>query len=486
MSGMMTGVVAALGGGSGGGGISGSSTLKLNGVDQYANVAHSTTLNYASAMTLSIWAAIQTKSGVQTLVSKNSGGTDGYELYFDTVSNTFKGFIYIGGLIKEVESDTNPLTDTWYNVMLWFDGTNLKLYVNDTQEDIVPAVGSIDTNTADFRIGAKSGTASNFFNGSIAILLGHDDGLSNPEILEFQDPKDPSLYSTQADMTVGLALNGGSDTPEDDTSGNGNDATLVGSPTYTGIKLTIEQDSGGGPVEADYNMFSNPTRVNTKRIEFNTDISGGLSEASLAMCVSPDSFVDQEFYYEATSTNAYGKFRMRIAGGNLQFGYRDSDTGSFYNTTVTASTFLTVGVSSTIVGTVNTTTGDINIYIDGTVRSSTNVGATSPIYSGALNNLPAIGIENRSPVSDIIDAGISNVYVFNEELIQAEVDKLGTTPDETYYFSTLDSGLVAKMVAGWELSSNDPSAADLIGSNDGVIKGGMGSDGDLLTFTPYV
>ena len=245
---MMTGVTAILGAG-GGGGIGGTNTLRTGGSD-YANVTDSATLQFSSAMTIAAYVNIDTTGGKQTIISKDAGASDGYELYYDTTAGKFKGHIYISGAIKEVESAITPLAGVWYNVALWHDGTNLKLYVDGVQSGIVPASGSIDTNTAVFRIGASSTTvATNVFNGSIALVMGWNDDLTPAELTEIVTPNDPSLYTQQASMKIGLPLNGGSENPETDTKGNNNNAVLINGADYTGFKLAIEPSSGVSPTK---------------------------------------------------------------------------------------------------------------------------------------------------------------------------------------------------------------------------------------------
>jgi hypothetical protein len=477
---MMTGVTAILGGDlGGGGGISGVNTLRTGGSD-YANVTDSATLQFSTAMTISAYVNIDTTGGKQTIISKDDGGSDGYELYYDTTAGKFKGHIYIGAAIKEVESAITPLAGVWYNVALWHDGTNLKLYVDGVQSGITPASGSIDTNTAVFRIGASSTTvATNVLNGSIALVMGWNDDLTPAELTEIVTPKDPSLYSQQASMQIGLPLNGGSENPATDTTGNNNNAVLINGADYTGVKLTIEQSSGGGPVEAQYNTFgfdgtddyiaiaNDASWVpNTGDISFSiwfktTSASGWIMHAQ-GTSVTRDTL---ELYIDGNGhlacrlfSSSGGQWIERVATD-----YRD---GNWHQATIN-------------LGNINHSTA--KIYVDGVEKTTVDTGSD---------------ISASNPTSELrIGERVNNDLQFQGDLAGFWLERGSISASDaanfyqsgkTAYYETLPSSLTTNAKIYLEMSSRDNTLDDKTGNgNNGTANGGVTDNGSLQTFTPY-
>ncbi len=481
---MMTGLTAILGAG-GGGGIGGTNTLRTGGSD-YANVTDSATLQFSSAMTIAAYVNIDTTGGKQTIISKDAGASDGYELYYDTTAGKFKGHIYISGAIKEVESAITPLAGVWYNVALWHDGTNLKLYVDGVQSGIVPASGSIDTNTAVFRIGASSTTvATNVFNGSIALVMGWNDDLTPAELTEIVTPNDPSLYTQQASMKIGLPLNGGSENPETDTKGNNNNAVLINGADYTGVKLAIEQSSGGGPAEAQYNMFA--FDAVDDEIVVSNGVCGNNDAVTISAWVKISSSTPAEglIYAENDGTSRAGVI-FRLSATNrkkLLIGGRQSSNGTFYNSE-TSTDVLTDDTLHFVTGVINTTANNHKIYVDGAlVLNESSIGWTSDIVGNGLSFNAKIGEYFSNNLRFLGD--MSSVSIYNDELNQAEVTQLyngGKIP----YYETLPSSLTSGCVMAIEMSSRDNTLNDLSGnSNNGTANGGVTDNGSLQTFAAY-
>lgn len=111
--------------------------------------------DFANAMGIPIWLKLPATAGgdgIQTIIDKED-----FALEIDahaTAANRLRGRVTIGGMDYEVTYTYTP--NAWFAVILYHDGTNLTIYVNDTQQDQIAAAGSIDTNATNLGILAKA------------------------------------------------------------------------------------------------------------------------------------------------------------------------------------------------------------------------------------------------------------------------------------------------------------------------------------------
>ena len=257
--------------------VTGFSTLGLNGTTEYAEITHSSSINLSSEMTLSIWVNLDSLGvlGSDNLLGKINS-TTGYRLEYVKFPVAKFGIVfYSGGVLKRVQTTTTPVTGAWYHVAGTYDGTTIKIYLNGVEENSSTFTGGIDTNTQNVTINAT---------GSVAIATIFDSALSSTRISELSIAKDPSLY-TQTDLVMGLPLNAGSSSPNDDTTSNGNDATLQGGAAINGKVLSIEQVSVPAELqslilwlegESGYIDKSTNTYTVTNNGSANTDTQNGL------------------------------------------------------------------------------------------------------------------------------------------------------------------------------------------------------------------
>ena len=123
-----------------------------------------------TALTLSAWVnytSISDYNGTifgQWIQNNNSGST----IICYTVSNKIQ--VYLGPSATSLTSTTTLTTGTWYNVVLRFDGSTMKLYINGTEEDSV-SFTSINNSASNLILGAYSNSTQtgyqSFLNGKI-------------------------------------------------------------------------------------------------------------------------------------------------------------------------------------------------------------------------------------------------------------------------------------------------------------------------------
>lgn len=124
-----------------------------------------------TAITIEVWVQLNSKStgDNQILVRDFNDSTSvGWNLFYDNNSDDF-GFNFTDGAgsFVVVNGTTSPSINTWYHVVTHWDGSDLRLFVNGSQEGSVSANStSNDTGTV-FGIGSQDG-GREYLNGKIA------------------------------------------------------------------------------------------------------------------------------------------------------------------------------------------------------------------------------------------------------------------------------------------------------------------------------
>ena len=117
------------------------------------------------------------------------------------------------GSAKSVSSTTALSAGTWAHVVMSYNGTDLKIYVNGVEEGSIASGNPITSYiTPEFVLGRASATA-NYFNGQIADLYYYDYALSAGEIATLVSTRNPAQYTL-----TGSAGTGGSISPSGTTN----------------------------------------------------------------------------------------------------------------------------------------------------------------------------------------------------------------------------------------------------------------------------
>jgi hypothetical protein len=359
---------------------------------------------------------------------------------------------------------------TWYHVAAVYNGTTLIIYINGVSEDVTIASGSITANVQDVTIDCD---------GSVALPMIYNAGLSSTRISEISVAKDPSLYN-QTNLVMGLPFNAGSSSPNDDTTSNSNDATLQGSSGYTGEQLDIEQVSG--PVEDQYNTFGFDN-LTSKNVTAQYDNTMGLHTSTWSVHFRVN--IDNQnyngffqYFIDITSRlQIYGDVNGRLwfyfVENNSAYGYLRSTNQVFTN-----------GQNHSVTITRNGAT--LTMYVDGVSVPTTVINAmTANNISSTTNDITFGGVEFSSGGDQEVDGDMTTLSIWSRELTATEALNLHQSNKAPYY-STWPSSLKVDNGLYWELSSRDDSANDLSGNgNNGTKNGGVGATGELLTFAPY-
>ncbi len=223
-------------------------TLLLNGTTQAATVPDAASFTM-SEISMSIW-VYPTDTTAQSIFRKRVGGSYGSAAGFILEISAGKvsqntGFEDNSGNYRAMASGGagSVPAGVWTHIGITCISTNLRLFINGSlvtfAENSSGNPGS--SNNAETLDIGKFG-ATRYFDGSMTLPIIADRAYSDAEWLTIYNagkgiqPSDlPSVITD--DFVMALPFNDGDLNPEDDVSGNGNDATLVNSPTYTGEEL---------------------------------------------------------------------------------------------------------------------------------------------------------------------------------------------------------------------------------------------------------
>ena len=160
-------------------GISGSA-LSFDGINDYVDISDSNNFNLGDTISFEVW-VYPTDQKTSKIVQK--GDWDGHGLGQDNW-NGWKGEIYIDGDKKYSVAweEGRPDLNTWYHLVLTYDGSYLRLYVNGTEVDNETVSGNLRVNSRNIFIGSDGGVQK-FFNGIIDEVTIYNKAISANEIL---------------------------------------------------------------------------------------------------------------------------------------------------------------------------------------------------------------------------------------------------------------------------------------------------------------
>ena len=201
-----------------------------------------------TALTIACWIRPDTIGGFALVIAKD-GGVDAtriqYRLSVD-VSGTARitGAIGDSSNVDSATGATTVTTSVWHHAALVKNGTGagaLKIYLDGVQDASVTSNRSMQNRSEGLRFGNRE-TNDRPFDGRIAEVGVWNVALTGPEVASLALGYPPS--SIQASNLKGYWQLVGTASPEPDTSGNDNDAAIVGTvnsanhvPVVTGYGL---------------------------------------------------------------------------------------------------------------------------------------------------------------------------------------------------------------------------------------------------------
>lgn len=168
--------------------IAGAAALDFNGTSALVSCGNGSSLNVATAMSISGWFKHSSsggsqysgvdKTGAYRLVAIEANGASSHWQFYITDSS---------GVAHYVQTLASYSNDVWHYVAGTFDGTQLKIYIDGSLAASTNWSGTIKTNTSPFIIGRRE--ASSYYQGTIDSVKIYNRTLSDTEIAaEYSHP----------------------------------------------------------------------------------------------------------------------------------------------------------------------------------------------------------------------------------------------------------------------------------------------------------
>ena len=152
-------------------------SLVFDGVDDNVDVSNAPSLNFTSQLTLSSWFRFSSLPGAELGLFRK---TNQWQLGFLT-SNTIRCLVFTNGTTGW--TDVNDVsytfdTNTWYNMVMTYNGSNMLIYVNNSLVKTATVTGSIVTNANKVQVGYHAA----ILNGRISNCRIYNRALTSSEI----------------------------------------------------------------------------------------------------------------------------------------------------------------------------------------------------------------------------------------------------------------------------------------------------------------
>jgi hypothetical protein len=404
-------------------------SLDFDGIDDYVDT-NSTKFSGASEFSISMWANFTSLSGNNPIVSNWFSGVTNYIVRYSSTKLQF----YIsttGGVAKVTEYTFTPTLSTWYNIICVYNGSNISIYINGTQQGTPTAItGTVLANTNNCLIGERG---TEHFSGIVDEVSYFNRALTPTEITSISSaPTDLTDLSPIAWFRMGD--NGSYKSPQWLLPNNENkDKVSNYSFELDGIDDYI--DCGNGALDI------------TSSITLSCWVKSTNTGSNRKIIVKDDAGSNRSFQININHPSLGPYTYFWLGGGNIK-----SVSTGIPNQIVDGNWHHVVSVFKS---------GQyIRMYIDGVQAANTNVTETT-LDSANTNFL--IGTDGYGGTVGI-DGAVDEVSVFDSALDSIEIASLYNGGEPTTI-----SGAVAHWRMGEEATfSTNWTVSDAVGSNDGT------------------
>ncbi len=157
------------------------SVLGFNGASSQVTIPNNAAITPSDQVTYEVWAYPQEQKTANVVQMRD---WDGNNIYQDKWAGWTGGVTLASGTKYTINwahgGNRQPTLNTWYHIVLTYDGSYLRLYVNGVEEKSMAVSGPLRTQTSPLVIGS-TGTAK-YFKGNIANVAMYQRALTPAEI----------------------------------------------------------------------------------------------------------------------------------------------------------------------------------------------------------------------------------------------------------------------------------------------------------------
>ncbi len=233
----------------------------FNGTSQYASRVNTSSLKPTNAISIEQWLNADswnagTASNYKCALSCTQGGGYSHNIW----SGNFYSYIYAGGKYL-IPSASVSNFGGWHHFVTTFDGQYARLYIDGSlanTDDYGSANKTMTYASNSIFLGAEAGAGTSpegfYWQGKISTTSIYNKALSDAEVAQNYNNTKVRYSLIQDGLMVNLINPSGSGSTWSDFSGNGNNATLNGAPTYTSTNGGGYTTSSSSYISVPYNL----------------------------------------------------------------------------------------------------------------------------------------------------------------------------------------------------------------------------------------
>ena len=339
--------------------------LDFDGADDFVDCGSSNELNITgTAISVEAWIyprSFPTNSWESTILGNDTEPASGYVLRFG--GSGVLSFVYgDGDWNTEALSSNNALSlDTWQHVAAIYDGANIKLYIDGIENSSTANSDPINTSSSSFKIG-QSGLGGRWMNGKIDEVRIWNNVRTQTEIRENMCK---TLIGNEANLVAYYKMDNSDSTIVTDFSANANDGTLTNMDeatdwvTSTAFNTWLNTDDATWTETTNWSLGTAPSSTDNIGIY---SYSGGTNASLPTVTV-------KNITLGASSTMDLGTNTFTVSGNSTLFGTVNISSGTIdiagnFDATGGSIPFSDAGnlkVSGTVtsMGTLSTTNGTV-------------------------------------------------------------------------------------------------------------------------------
>jgi len=368
--------------------------MAFDGVDDYVDFGNDPLFDITEQITLAVW--VNANDMLNSEHSPWLGKGDHCYAIKHQSGNFLEFFIYDGGWNSTQYYDYDEsMNGEWRHTAGTYDGSELKFYLDGELSATLVHEGSIETREHPVTMGTNSEAGGRFYDGALDEAVIYDRALSAGEVrylAGFRPMVDPGTDALVAYYPLDIdAL---------DASGNGNDGTVNGDPTFVEgvIGMAMEFDGDGDFLDCG----NNPILAITDAVSISAWIKVAVQGADHKVGGNQD--------------GANGGYKMSVYNDKIEFEIRTAGNSAFLNRSVGGGTVIEVDVWYHVAGVYSLADGYIRTYVDGELDRELETTEALGASPGSF----MIGCEPFSVGQYNFNGVMDDVHVYDKALSEAE------------------------------------------------------------------